>query len=50
MKEVYVMLMMMMSCYLLSFYQAENYFCIYIKKIPKLMVQFCYVKLYIFRH
>ena len=30
MKEVYVMLMMMMSCYLLSFYQAENYFCIYI--------------------
>ena len=50
MKEVYVMLIMMMSCYLLSFNQPENYFCIYIKKNPKLMVQFCYVKLYIFRH
>ena len=29
------MVMMMMSCYLLSFYQAENYFCIYIKKNSK---------------
>ena len=45
------MVLMMMSCSLLSFYKAENYFYIYIlKKIPKLMVQFCCVRLYIFKH
>ena len=35
MKEVYVMVILIMSRYLLSFLKAENYFCIYIKKNSK---------------